>query len=89
MKDKTSLGFSSKSFLVVRTKYFQIYLPVSSENSTVMKNESENIICHYADNLALASKTHYSRKVKGKDVINNFFSRQFYYFDHFFIKIIL
>ena len=54
-----------------------------------MKNESENIICHYADNLALASKTHYSRKVKGKDVINNYFSRQFYYFDHFFIKIVL
>ena len=36
-----------------------------------LTTEGENIICYYADDLALAYRIHYLQKVRGKDVISN------------------
>ena len=65
-----------------KQKIFFYPLDVVYEPTT----EGENIICYYTDDLALAYRTHYLRKVKETDVISNLVYRQCYYCDHFFIR---
>ena len=46
----------------------------------------EDICCYYSDNIYLAYRSYYSRKKRGKEVIEHPTARQCYYYDNFFSR---
>ena len=48
--------------------------------------ENKNVLCYYAEELNCAYTTDYSRKKKGKKIINNLAASPCFYWDQFFNK---